>query len=574
MATTSSVLNTTNFTVDANGKLKVGGISSGLNTDAIIDGLMKVRRLPAVNIETKITTNTTKISALTEFNTKVASVTAALDALRGNPGNSKNVFDSKTVSGTTSASSGTPSDIDSLIVATVNSSAQNMSHTIKIESLAAAHQIRSDAFTSTTTALSSLGVTAGTFTLGGQTITVSSTDTLLDLRTKINNSGAGVTASIVSADSSTNYLVLTSSKTGTANAMSFGVGDALTDELGLTSSSGSTIKNPLTAAADAEITVDGISGIIRSSNEIDDVIPGVTLSLLKAEAGTTISLKVEPDLSAVKTAINDLVTAYNAIRAYQVEQRTAADWNNDGTVADNEYGPLAYDQTLRDIIAQLGELAATSVSGATDGYTSLSQIGIVMQADYTLAIDDTILDSKLLTNVDGIKQLFSFQSSVSDSRITVLTRGSDSNGTNALEITGTDADGNVTGATWNGVAMTVSGRTLTSADGTKIFFNGGPNLGAVSGMTVTMSSGLADQFYGYFNETSRSAVGTIATQITDLQTLNTDLKERVDTIDARLVVYRASLEARYTAMEVALAKLETLQQTIKSYTDSLNSGSN
>ncbi len=573
MATTSSVLNTGNFTVDANGKLQVGGISSGLDTEAIINGLMTARRLPAVNIETKITTNTTKISSLTDFNTKAANVTTALNALRGNPGNSTNVFNSKTVSGTTSAVSGTPSDVDSLIVATVDSTAQNMSHTITINTLAAAHQIRSDAFTSTTTALSTLGVTAGTFTVGGKTVTVSSTDTLLDLRSKINNAGAGVTASIVSANATTNYLVLTSNETGTANAISFTAGGSLTDELGLTSSTGASIKNPLTAAANASITVDGISGIVRSTNDIDDVIPGVTLSLLKAEPGTTITLEVEPDLSAIKTAINNLVTAYNDIRAFQNEQRTAADWNDDDTVGDNEFGPLAYDQTLRDIIAQLSELAATSVDGATDGYASLSQIGVVMKSDYTLAIDDTILDSKLLTNVDAIEELFSFQSSVSDSRITVLANGTNSNGSNALVITGTDASGNVTGATWNGVAMTVSGKTLTAADGTKLFFNGGASLGTVSGLTVELSSGLADSFYGYFEEVSRSNTGIIATQITDLQLQNTDFQDRVDVIDARLEVYRTSLEVKYTAMEVALSKLETLRQTIESYTDSLNSGS-
>ncbi len=572
MATTTSVLNTTNFTVDANGKLKVGGISSGLDTDAIIDGLMKARRMPAVNIETKITANTTKISALTEFNSKVANVTTALNALRGNPGNSTNVFDSKKISGTVSAVSGTPSDIDSLLVATVDSTAQNMSHTIKIEKLAAAHQIRSDSYTSTNTALSTLGVTPGDFTIGGKTITISSTDTLLDLRSKINNAGAGVTASIVSADANTHYLVLTSTKTGTANALDFTAGGALTDQLGLTANSGADIKNELVEASNAEISVDGITGIVRSSNEINDVIPGVTLSLLKAEPGTTINLKVEPDLSSIKTVISDLVTAYNDIRAYMKDQRTAADYNKDGTVGDNELGPMAYDQILRDIVSQLGDMASATVDGAPDGYASLSQIGIVMKSDYTLSIDETILDSKLLTNVDGIKDLFTFKSSVSDSRITVLSRGSDSNGTNALEITGTDANGNVTGATWNGVAMTISGKTLTAVDGTKIFFNGGPNLGAVTGLTVEMSSGLADSFYGYFDETSRANSGTIATQVTDLQLQNTDFKDRVDVIDARLAVYRTSLEAKYTAMEVALAKLKTLEDTIKSYTESLNSG--
>ena len=568
MATTSS-LNTSMFTVDSSGKLNVGGIASGINSKAIIDAQMQAKRMPVVQIEAKITSNTTKISALTDFKGKVSAVTTALNALRGNPGNSSNVFDSKTISGTTSAATGTASNIDSLIMATVSSSAQNMSHTIKVNSLAAANQIRTDAFSSTTTKLSDLGVTPGTMEIGGKTITISSSDTLLDLRSKINNSGAGVTASIVSSDSSTHYLVLTSSKTGTANAINF-TGDAtLSDGLGLTAAGG--VKNELVAAANANIDVDGITGIERASNSIDDVISGVTLSLLKAEPGTTITLNVEPDLSAIKTGINDLVTAYNDVRAFMNDQRTVKDWNDDDVVGENEMGPLAYDQTMRDVVAQLSDLVAGIVPGATDGYASLGQIGIVMNSDYTLSIDNTILDNKLLTNPDGVKQLFSLQTNVSDSRVTFLNRGSSAvDGTYNLEITGTDADGNVTGATWNGVAMTVSGRTLTAADGTSLFFNGGPNLGPVSGMTVSISTGLAESFYNYFDTTTRTSSGTLDTQISDLKVSNIDYKDRVDAMDTRLAVTRTYLEAKYTAMETALAKLQTLQDTIKSFSDSFN----
>lgn len=571
MPTTSSLLNTNNFTVDANGKLKVGGIASGLDTEAIINGLVAARRQSAVNIETKITQNADKISALTDFRSLVSTVTTSLDKLRGNPGNSNNVFNSKSISGSTSGVGA--SDIDSLMIATVDSTAQNMTHSIKINALAAAHQVRTDAFTSTSTALTDLGVTAGTFDIGSTSITITSTDTLLDLRSKINNAGAGVTASIVSADATTNYLVLTSTDTGTANAITFGGSATLTDELGLTENVGVDIKNQLTAAADADIDVDGITGIVRSSNDIDDVIDGVTLSLLKAEPGTTITLEVEPDLSSIKTAINDFVTAYNDIRDYMDAQRTAADWNEDGVVGDSEFGPLAYDQILRDVVSQLSQLTVTSLDGAADGYASLGQIGIVINSDYRLEMDDTILDSKLLTSVDDIKHLFSFESSVSDSRVTVLTAGTDSEGSNALEITGTDVDGNVLSATWNGVAMTVSGKTLTAEDGTKIFFNGGASLGAVSA-TVDFSSGLADQFYSYFKETSTASTGTIATQITDLQTQNEENQDRVDVIDGRIEIYRTSLVAKYTAMEVALAELETLQSTIQNYIDSLNNSSN
>ncbi len=571
MATTSGI-NTSMFTVDKNGKLNVGGIASGIDSKAIIDSLMLAKRQPAVQLEAKVTLNTAKISALTDFKGKMNSVSVALDKLRAAPGSSSNVFNSKSISGSTSATSGTASDIDSLVMATVGADAQNMTHTIKVHQLAKAHQVRSDSFTSTTTALSDLGMTPGTISIGGKDITVSSSDTLLDLRSKINNSGAGVTATIVSSDANTHYLVLTSNKTGEANAIDFGGDAGLTDGLGLTAAGG--IKNELVEAKNAIIDVNGIEGIERASNTIDDVLSGVTLSLLKAEPGTTITLKVEPNLGAVKTAIYDFVEAYNAIRDFATAQRTASDRDGDGKVGDNEVGAMAYDQLMRDVLSQLSTLVASNAEGAPDGFASLGQLGIVLGSDNKLTVDETILDNKLLTNVDGVKNLFAFGSTVSDSRVTVLQRGASSeSGNYALEITGTDADGNVTGATWNGQAMTVNGKTLTAPDGTTIFFNGGANLGAVSGINVSMSRGVADQFYDYFSELTKTGVGTIDTQVTQLQTQNSDYKSRVTLLDDRLAVTRTGLEAKYAAMEVALAKLQTLQQTIESYAKSLNGDS-
>lgn len=573
MATTSGI-NTSMFTVDSNGKLNVGGIASGINSKAIIDALMMAKRQPAVQLEAKVTANSGKISALTEFKTQMSAVSSALDKLRAAPGSSSNVFNSKTVSGTTSAVSGTASDIDSLIMATVGADAQNMTHTIKVRELATAHQIRSDSVTSTTTALADLGMTPGTINIGGKDITISSSDTLLDLRSKINNAGAGVTATVVSSDASTHYLVLTSNKTGAANAITLGGDAGLTDGLGLTENAGVDIKTELTGAKNALIDVDGIVGIERATNSIDDVLSGVTLSLLKAEAGTTITLKVEPNLGTIKTAIVDLVNAYNAVRDFATEQRTASDRNKDGTVGDNELGAMAYDQLMRDALSQLSGMVANSVDGAPDGFASLGQMGIVLGSDYKLAVDDTILDNKLLTNVDAVKNLFSFSSSVSDSRVTVLQRGaSAASGDYVLNITGTDASGNVTGATWNGQAMTVNGKTLTAPDGTSIFFNGGANLGAVNGINVSMSRGVADQSFDYFSELTKTGVGTIDTQVTQLQTQNGEYKQRVTSLDDRLSITRTNLEAKYAAMEVALAKLQTLQQTIESYTKSLNGDS-
>jgi flagellar hook-associated protein 2 len=575
------------FTVDANGKLKFSGIASGIDWQSIIDAQITAKRQPAVDMETKITANTAKISAYGDFKTKVQAVTTALDALRAAPGSSTNVFNSKTISGSTATDSGTgtASSFDDMLLVSLGSTAQNGTHTIKINNLATAHQVRADVVSSQTAALSTLGITPGSFTVNGKTVTISSTDTLLDLRAKINNAGAGVNATVVSSDASTNYLVLTANDTGVANKIVFGGNATLTDQLGFTTSGGTAIKNEMVEAKDADIDVDGIIGIKRSSNQIDDVIGGITFNLLKAEPGSTATLKVETDLNAVKTAVGNFVTAYNAVRDYVTAQRTPSDLNKDGKVDDNEVGPLAYDQTVRDALAQLGDLAVSSVDSNPDGFASLGQIGVVMDSTYKLQIDDSILDNKLLTNTGAVQSLFAFSSSTTDSRATVLGRGATTaTGSYTINIAGTDANGNVitgnTGGDPGGASdgsLTVNGRTLTVAtgDGTglAVFFNGGPNLGPQT-ITISVNRGLADNFYDYFNTMTTASSGTLDTAVQQLQTVNTDYQSRIDTIDTRLEVTRQTLEAKYTAMETAMAKLQTLQQTIDGYTAQINKSSN
>lgn len=596
-----SSINTSGITVGSDGRLSVSGFSSGIDWKSLINAQMTAKRAPAVQLETKITNNTQTVSAYGDLKTKLASVTTALDALRTAPGSTTNIFATKTASGTTTPTDSAPngfvsSDISNLLVASISNTAQSATHTIRVQQLAQANQIRSDSFSSTTTALADLGVTAGSFTIGGKSIAISATDTLLDLKSKINNAGAGVSATIVSADATTNYLVLTATATGTANTITLAGDATVSDSLGLTETtvdnsdpmnpvSTTAVKTELVEAKNAILDVDGVTGIVRSSNQVSDVIDGITFSLLKAEPNTNITLKVEPDLAAIKTALGNLVTAYNDLRDFATDQRTAKDRNNDGTIGTNEVGPLAYDSVLRNALAKLGELTATSVDGAPDGYKSMGQVGIVTTADYKLALDDTVLDSKLLTNVDGIQKLFGLSYSTSDSRLSLLSRGdSTASGTSYLNLAGTDVDGNVLSANYGATAVTgnggaddgsasVNGRVITTSDGSKFYFGGGASLGAVNDIEVTVNRGLADVFYDFFNSQTKSTTGVIDSTVTQLQAENKDYQDRIDTIDARLEITRATLETKYTNMEAALARLTSLQNTIDSYFNTSNSNS-
>ena len=107
--------------------------------------------------------------------------------------------------------------------------------------IATAHKVASSSFTSSTTALS----IAGSLTVGSGasaiSVTLLSTDTLLDIRDRINNantgtSPTGVTASIVSVSSTENFLILTNDTTG-ANITVTDTGTVLSS-LGLSSTNG------------------------------------------------------------------------------------------------------------------------------------------------------------------------------------------------------------------------------------------------------------------------------------------------------------------------------------------------
>lgn len=70
-------------------------------------------------------------------------------------------------------------------------------------------------------------------------------------------------------------------------------------------------KNAVSTASDAVLLIDGIE-VIRPTNSIDDLIPGVTLNLQRP-SDTPIRLDIEPNRKAAKEAIIELVGTYNLL---------------------------------------------------------------------------------------------------------------------------------------------------------------------------------------------------------------------------------------------------------------------
>jgi flagellar capping protein FliD len=287
------------------------------------------------------------------------------------------------------------------------------------------------------------------------TVTYNSTDSLTTIAANITSSITGVTATIVTDGAGVRLEI------SGASAFSF-----------TESSAGSAI---------TDLDIDNKRRAIeRSSNTIDDLYNGVTLTLYAAEPGTTITLDIEQDLSQVKAEIVNFVDAYNVLRQFINEQRQV-----DGSSGEqsDESGVLFNSTALNEVSRILSNILGQGTSGVDASYSVLSQIGIDFidrgQADplfeENLEIDNTKLDEVLQSNPDDVRRLFTFDFTSSDPRVTLLSFDGDttydssgytlnlqpSTSTNLFQYS-EQADN----AYWTAVASTISANAIVAPDGT------------------------------------------------------------------------------------------------------------
>jgi len=219
-----------------------------------------------------------------------------------------------------------------------------------------------------------------------QTITVGSTNnTLATLASYLNSGSYGVTASVVT-DGTGSQLSLVNSTTGLPAGLT--IGGTLQD----TATSSSAVPAPVgftvgQTGADAVLSVDGLP-TTSASNTVTGAIPGVTFQLLSSAPTEPIQIQVTNDNSAVETAVQAFVTAYNTVAG---DIKTQA-----GDTAAGVPEPLYGDPTMSLIQSQLS--AALTGGAASGAISNIYQLGISANADGTLTLDTSTLDATLNSN--------------------------------------------------------------------------------------------------------------------------------------------------------------------------------
>jgi flagellar hook-associated protein 2 len=386
--------------ISGTGAISSAGIGSGLDVNGIISKLMSVEQAPLTQLQTKAATIQTNISA---YGAIKSAVSAFRDA-------------ASTLAQPTawSATAGTSSDPTAVGVAT-SAGAPTGSYSILVQNLAASQSTVSGTFASGAALVGagSLHVDLGTWSANqagftpqtgstGMDIAVTADDTLATLSQKINDAGAGISAAVVT-DSTGARLVLSSSTTGTTNGFRVTATDSdggNTDATGLSGlafdpaggSVGSTITQ---AAGNAQATINGLP-INSATNNLVNVLQGLTITLTKAST-TPVQVSVAQDTKAIKDSVTAFVKAYNDLSTL-----ISTDVKYDAGTS--TAGPLQGDSAALSLQRQMRSILSSS-STASTAFSTLSQVGLQLQVDGTIKVNDAAL-SAAIANPTQIKALF------------------------------------------------------------------------------------------------------------------------------------------------------------------------
>lgn len=376
------------------------GIGSGIDIGTIVSQLVAAEGQPQFNAITRQeNVASTRLSGLGTLKSSLSDFQSVLSKLKDG-----SLF--KTHQATSSD--------ESLLKVTAGTGSVAGSYAVEVSQLAKAQKSITTAEFANSSAVvgtGSVAISSASGTSFNLTIDAGN-NTLLGLRDAINSAAGNtfVRASIINVDNSTHTgtiskLVLTAKDTGTTNAFTVSGTDGDgndTDNVGLSQVFSANL-NAQTLAADAIIKLDGQTAT-RSSNSISDVFPGITLDLQKAQVGTTVNVDVKLDNEAIKTTINDFVTAYNKLHA-TTQSLGKYGGSTDGSGKGN--GALIGDATLRYVTAQVRQFSTNPVSSATGAYNSLAMIGVTVDKTGVMSLDSSQLDKALNTNFQSVSDVFS-----------------------------------------------------------------------------------------------------------------------------------------------------------------------
>jgi flagellar hook-associated protein 2 len=212
-------------------------------------------------------------------------------------------------------------------------------------------------------------------------------NTLDTLASYINSKNYGMQASVI-MDAGGARLALVSATSGAAG------------DLNVTSNTSGLVLHKSADGADAQFSVDGVP-LTSGSNTVTGAIAGVTLNLVQ-QSNTPIMLTIAADVNRATQAINSFVSSYNSVIT-SINGQFATD-------ASGQAGTLANNSALRTVQSSLLADVTFAIKD-NNGIVNLASMGVDMQNDGTLTVDNAALQDALSHHYADLKTFFSSVSS-------------------------------------------------------------------------------------------------------------------------------------------------------------------
>jgi len=363
------------------------GLATGMDTTSIINQLVAVERQPIQRYEEEILELQTTKDAWRDINSRLSNLENKVTPLK-----LSSTFNSNTAN----------SSNEGVVTATVSNGADEAAYSVTVHETAKSQRMFGSQLEGFSAAVDD------EITLNSTKIGIDAGDSLKDISSKINEAEAGVKASIVD-----NRLVLETSETGEVNALdpadtsSISAQGTILKDLGILGEDvdgNKIIANEAQKATNAEIDINGISGITSATNTFSDTVEDVTFNinpdaLASNETGTAFAaVSITKDTDKAVNAVQGFVDQYNSVMNF-VDGKT--DYDEEQEKAQILQG----DSTAMRLQMKLRTMVTSKVKDSGELKT-LSSVGIEIDRDGVMSFDSAKFKEAFNETPDEVSDIF------------------------------------------------------------------------------------------------------------------------------------------------------------------------
>ena len=365
------------------GSIKISGMASGLPPN-IVEQIMEAEKIPVKTMEAKKAKEEDTLKLVGELETKVSDINKNLGELVGTKGFSDTKF-----------SSGDPSIVDGVVDP---SQAVTGEYQLEVLQLAEKPGALSNGFPDKDNTQIGVGYIKFQTDAGDKEVYINGDNsTLQGVANQINGSATGIRASVIEDRKDKDYpfkLLVTGLATGSDKDVNFPTIYMLDGDQDIYFDQSKKSQN-------GKIKLDGFEFEV-SSNNVENLIPGVTLDLKQAAPGRPIRANVKENLEVISGKIKTFVESYNAALSFIQGQNKIQKGQN----GKEGLGPLGGQGILRSIENTLRRVIQSTQRGTGSNISRMIELGVEFNRNGTLTFSQEKFEKVLNANPKMVSSFF------------------------------------------------------------------------------------------------------------------------------------------------------------------------